>query len=322
MFEAAEVQVGGAVVGIDRVGDRAGEDRVDDRRGQAVLVVEGDAAVVVALGIVGDHAKVEGVDRREQQLPAQGVDVLVVLVGNVRRRRLHHGHVAVALPHRPIEPTGQDARHDRTVDRDRAAVPAVVLHRPLRLGARREGWGHGGDRDDPGDGVLAEEGALRPLQDLDVREFAQVVEADAVARAIDPVDVETDALLQAGIVGDIADPADADDRRRLAGVGVHRQTRCERRQVRHRPHLGVLQLLLVQHGDHDRHVLKPLLALLRGDDDFGHGPARLTGVSRSGTGSALRQCAARANQRRGARQQAHAPDADGFVEQSHKASPP
>ena len=213
--------------------------------------------------------------------------MFVVLIGDVGGRRLHHIDEAVALAVGEIEAAGQLVLDDRTGDGQRPAVAAVVLHRPLGLEAIGERRPRRGDLDHAGDGVLAEQRALRTFQDFDVREFAQVVEADAVAGAVDAVDVEADRFFQAGVVRHVADAADARDGRRLVAVGGDVEAGGQQGQVADRFDLGVLELLLVEDGDHDRHVLQPLALLLGGDDNLRHGiPGRL-GEAR--TGGVLRQ---------------------------------
>src|SRR5690606_17586064 len=63
--------------------------------------------------------------------------------------------------------------------------------------------------DDAGRGVLAEQGALRALQDLDALDLAQVAEADAVTRPVDAVDHHAHGRLEPGVVAHRADAADA-----------------------------------------------------------------------------------------------------------------
>src|SRR3546814_437284 len=115
------------------------------------------------------------------------VVLIVVLVVGARAVAGAHVHPAVALAL-----GGVDAERGRVaqgvVVAARHAERAVVADRDLAfraLGVARE---PGHDVDHAGGGVLAEHGALRPLQHLDALDLAEVAEADAVARPVDAVD--------------------------------------------------------------------------------------------------------------------------------------
>ena len=70
----------------------------------------------------------------------------------------------------------------------------------------------GDDVDDASRGRLAEQGALGTFQHLDLVHVAEVVETDAVAGPVHPVDDDADGGLQPGVVADGADAADASGR--------------------------------------------------------------------------------------------------------------
>ncbi len=146
-------------------------------------------------------------------------------------------------------------------------MSVVVADRRLGLGAEAEFRLLGDDVDDAGRGALAEQGALRTLQDLDALHLAQVAERDAVARAIDAVDHDADRAFQAGVVADRADAADAGGGRGFRRGRGHGQAGGQDRQILDVLDARVLQQLGADRGDHHRHVLQVLLALLGGDDD-------------------------------------------------------
>src|SRR5690606_19191588 len=109
---------------------------------------------------------------------------------------------------------------ERVVVAARHAERTVVADRELALRALRVAGAPGDDVDHAGGGVLAEHGALRPLQHFDALDLAEVAEADAVARPVDAVDHDADRGLQAHVVAHGADAADAGGGDRLAlGAG-------------------------------------------------------------------------------------------------------
>src|SRR5690606_38478570 len=163
---------------------------------------------------------------------------------------------------------------DRTVDRTRAFYCAVVAGGELDLRVEFARGPLGEDIDHACRGVLAEQGALRPLQHFNALQLAEIAEADAVARAVYAVDHDADRRLQPGVVADRADAADTRRRDGFIGCGGHYQARREEREVLDVPHAGVLQELLGDRGDDDRYVLQALFALLRRDDDSFDGAAR------------------------------------------------
>ena len=200
-------------------------------------------------------------------MAARGPEVLVLVVLLLTRAGAGDDVVeAVTLTLGHIEAAG-DLIGDRAGDRPGQAPGVEVAVGGLGAEARREGRGLGDDVDDAGRGVLAEQGALRPLQHLDAAQLAQIAEADAVARAVDAVDDHADRALQAGVVPDGADAADA------GGGGGFRLGRGDSHARRQDLQIldvadpGAVQRLLRQGRHHDRHVLQTLFALLGGDDD-------------------------------------------------------
>src|SRR5690606_38417833 len=151
--------------------------------------------------------------------------------------------------------------------------------------------------DHAGRGVLAEHRALRALEHLDPLDLAQVAEADAVTRPVHAVDDDTHRRLQADVVADRADAADARGGDRLALGAGDGQAGHQDLHVLDVAHAGVLQQLLVQRGYRDRHVLQRFLALLRGHREGGQGlrfvlplPLRgLLGERRHGQGGDRRE---------------------------------
>src|SRR3546814_559776 len=267
------VAVRDAVEGIvaGRADGLSAHQRVEDAGCRAHRGLDGGAAVLLAAGEVGHREDVGGFVGVEQQLAAEGGVVLVVVfVVGARAVAGAHVHPAVALAL-----GGVDAERGRVaqgvVVAARHAERAVVADRDLAfraLGVARE---PGHDVDHAGGGVLAEHGALRPLQHLDALDLAEVAEADAVARPVDAVDHDADRGLQAHVVADGADAADAGGGDRLALGAGHGEAGHQDLQVLDVVHAGVLDQLLVQHRHRDRDVLQRLLALLRGD---GHGGER------------------------------------------------
>jgi hypothetical protein len=128
----------------------------------------------------------------------------------------------------------------------------------------------GDDVDHAGRGVLAEDGALRPLQHLDALQLAQVAERHAAARAIDAIDHRPDRRFQAGVVADGADAANPDRGLRPAAGRGDAEAGSQDLQVLHVAHTRVLKLLARHHVHDDRNVLEVLLPLLGGDDDRLH----------------------------------------------------
>ena len=270
----------GAAVGVGHPRERIGLGR-ERRRTHRQRLAPGDAiehhrtgaddrlhrraAVLLAAGVVGRDLDLQGLGRLQQQLAAQGVVVLVVVVGLAARAIAGaHVHPAVARTLGPIDAEGRLVAQVVVVASTHAQC-TVVAHGQLALGALGVTGLAGDHVDHAGRGVLAEYRALRALEHFDALELAQVAEADAVARAVHPIDHHAHRRLQADVVADRADAADARGGDRVVLGAGDGQARHQDLQVLDVAHAGVLQQLLVEHGDGDRHVLQRLLALLRGD---------------------------------------------------------
>ena len=226
------------------------------------------AAVLFAAGEVGDQVDVEIVGRLEQQLAAQRMEVLVaVLVFLARASAGVHVHEAVALALGRVH-AHRGAVAECGIEGAGDAQSVVVADGEFALHRGRVVRAAGDDVDDAGRGVLAEHRALRALEHFDAFELAQVAEADAVARTVHAVDDHADGRLQAGVVADRTDAADARGGDGFVLGAGHGQAGHQHLHVLDVAHAGVLQQLLGQSGQRDRHVLQGLLALLRGDDQF------------------------------------------------------
>src|SRR5579863_10420874 len=99
------------------------------------------------------------------------------LIAETRMRR----DVAVAGNVLEEQPSSQHVLDDWASDIARDAEAVVVLDVGLGLGAKGEGRPLGVDLHHAGDGVLAEQGALRAFQHFYVAELAQGIEADSVS---------------------------------------------------------------------------------------------------------------------------------------------
>ncbi|MNX63375.1 hypothetical protein D3C86_943700 [compost metagenome] len=309
----AAVGVGRAREGQSPEAGRGGRllaaDGGDGAIGRAGADLGRDAAVFVALGIVGDQADRDIIRRQDQQLAAGGPEVLVLIVLLLTRTGAgDHVVEAVTLALGDVQAAG-DLVGDRAGDRAGQTPGVEVAVGGLGVEAGREGRGLGNNVDDAGRGVLAEQGALRPLQHLDAAQFAQVAEADAVARAIDAVDDHADRAFQAGVVADRADAADTGGGRgfRLGRGDGH--ARRQDLQILDVAHPRAVQRFLRQGRDHDRHVLQVLFTLLGGDDDVVDRRRPL--LSRGGPGEAEGDGADDGGGRRAAKD----------VVETHKAAP-
>src|SRR6185437_11545773 len=221
-------------------GDRhaAGERIVVDERAEAALdecdgrrlrpgsgdVLRGEvgraAAFLVQLRIIADQPKREIVVRLVEDLPAKEPPVPAVdpASGNDVSKE------SVALKIYAVDP-----RRDRVGERpgdaalEAAQIEIADLHLTVDLGGEA-GLG-GDDRNEAGRRVAAEEGALRPAEDLDSVERPQLGERHAGARAIDAVDEDANGAFEPRVVADGADAADASD----SGAALGRRRRDEQR---------------------------------------------------------------------------------------------
>ncbi|CDO35909.1 hypothetical protein SPHV1_2280053 [Novosphingobium sp. KN65.2] len=117
--------------------------------------------------------------------------------------------------------------------------------------------------------IPAEQRALRAAQRFDADQVEQVCRQAIIGAHIDAVDVDGNRLVrpwQAARAGDAAhnDLRGTQPARRLA----HRNARRHGTYVLQAGDAAGGQFLLPDHGDGNRHILKILLAFLRGDDDL------------------------------------------------------
>ena len=261
------VAVGQATVGVRAGNDRRATDQgVDDGRGRAAGGGDGRAALLVAAGEVGDHADAQAVGRLEQQLSAQAVEVEVaVLAAGARAGPGLHVQETVAPALDAVEAERRGFA-ERVVVAGRNAEQPVVAGGDLGFRALVVGRRPRHDVDQAGRGVLAEHRALRALEHLHPLDRAEVAEAHAVARTVDAIDHHAHRRFQAGVVAHRAHAAQAHRGLAFRGGAGDAHARDQLLHLLDVAHAGVLQQLLRQHGDADRHVLQGLLPLLRGDD--------------------------------------------------------
>src|SRR5690606_39634580 len=134
----------------------------------------------------------------------------------------------------------------RVVVAARHAERPVVAGGDLAFRALGVARAPGDDVDHAGRGVLAEHGALRPLEHFDALDLAEVAEADAVARPVDAVDHDADRRLQADVVAHRADAADARGGDRLAQGAGYRQPRHQDLYILDFATSGVTDQMLVE----------------------------------------------------------------------------
>ena len=235
--------------------------------------------------MVGDDAHGQVVVRQRQQLGPGGEEAKGIVGGRPIAAEGFDVHEAIALATRQIEAAGDRVARDRAAHVGRDSLSVIVAARQFPFENAVERGLVGENVDHTGRGVLAEQGALRTFQHFNLLQVAQVAEADAVARAINPVDHHPDRGLQSRVVADGADAADSRGDAAFIGGGRDGQARREDRQLADIGHAGILQQLFTGHIVHRWHVLEALLALGRTDhngvncsDLF----IRLLGVGRSG----------------------------------------
>ena len=195
---------------------------------------------------------------------------------------------------------------DRQIERAAHTIFGAIVKEIARLAiaAERLARALGDDVDHARRAVLAEQGTLRPAQHFQPIDVDQIVER--LARAL--IDHAVDHRGDRGFAGDReSGSAHAAQEQRL----VERRARLPEIERRHQilrvldiEHARACQLLAAHHRDRDRHVLQPLAALLRGDDDIGRRLVRRVGRGGRRLGCLLRGGGARdQRQQRGAAQQ-------------------
>ncbi|MND98180.1 hypothetical protein D3C80_905210 [compost metagenome] len=211
----------------------------------AVLILGVDPQGVAGLPL--DRGADQGVLAGALVAIGQGVEQIAVVARHARRQT-----TAQRLGQRTTDIAGQDA------------LARLGFVFGGQAGARLRGRTGRGDVDGAGDGVLAEQDALRPLQDLDAGQVEEGHGELLVATGEDAVDEHAHRLLEAAIPAR-ADAADADQggaaRLADAEVGDLARQLVEVRQAE------AVQGFAADHIDRDRHVLQGFLLLLGGDDD-------------------------------------------------------
>ena len=125
----------------------------------------------------------------------------------------------------------------------------------------------GVDRDQAGGGIAAAQRALRPAQDFDPVERAELAQRIARTRAVDPVDEHRDRAFEPGVV---AHGADAADTRGAVGFIAGRGDQQRGRDLGQFADVvgaRTLELFGGNRVDRDRDIGKHLRAALRGHDD-------------------------------------------------------
>ncbi|MNS56218.1 hypothetical protein D3C72_890710 [compost metagenome] len=266
------VRVGDAGPGIGRRRHPAiGREGRQQGRGASRDQLHADAAALVPLGPVGGQARGQVGRDLPQKLAAHGVIVLVLIVG------FGAGAVsgldvieAVATTRRDVQTPGQNLVDDRTGQGGGAACGPVVAKGRLARHSGRERRRGRDHVDNARRGVLAEQGGLRSLQDLDALDLAQVAQGHAVARAIDAVDHDADRAFQPRIVAHRADAANAGRGEGLVRGRGHHQTRRKDLQVLDVAHAEVVQQRLGRHRQRQGRGRQGRLAPLGRHHDLGH----------------------------------------------------
>ena len=175
--------------------------------------------------------------------------------------------VAVALGPGPRETQSHGVFHQRQVDHLLDAVTVVVahVHRQPRFGME---LGLGSDQiDHASGGVSPIQSALRPAQHFHTIEIVELLLEEAIAdeRGV----VEGHGHCRIGSRGDGLGP-DAANLDRISGkIGLgERHVGDLGNQVRTTGNLALGEVLHGECGNRDRHILKPLFALLTRHDDF------------------------------------------------------
>ena len=243
-----------------RIGDLV---EIADAGINAVVHIDRGAAALLAPGIIADQAYRELVVRLEQQLPAREEAVSVV------DRRVV-GRIVVKTV--ALDPNGVETRGDRVGERPRHATrqPAqvVIADRRLAIDLRRKARFFGDDVDQARRGIAAKQRTLRTAQHFDPVDLAKFVEADARTRPVDAIDKHGNRALQARVVADSADAADASGAIGFRARGRNEQRRGQLVQLADVGCTAVLHLVAANGGHRNWNVLKNLAASLRRDDDL------------------------------------------------------
>ncbi len=128
------------------------------------------------------------------------------------------------------------------------------------------------DVDGTADGVAAEQGALRPLEDFDALHVQQILVGADGPCEVYAVQVHADTRVEVEREVVLTDTADGGRQRRAvtgkwrAAIQVY--VRCEVRNLLKSLDSAALQRRGRECGDRDGHILEVLGALLRGNNDF------------------------------------------------------
>ncbi len=229
--------------------------------------IDGAAAGFVAGREIADQPDRERIVGLVHQLRAGEEAVAVVDVGFGAARRVDDIVEAVAPRVDGVDPEGEMLR-ERPGQADAAADVIIVAIGGLDRAAEFEFGAAGEDVNEAGRRVAAEQGPLRAAHHFDPLDRAELIEADAAARAVDAVDEHRDRAFEARIV---ADSADAADTGRAVSLGAGRgdeQRRGELVQLADVAGAAVLQGRAADGGDGERNLLQYLATALGGDDDL------------------------------------------------------
>lgn len=228
-----------------------------------------DTIVGVFLVVVADPAQAEVVVRLEQQLPAETLACAAV-EGVAVVEVLHVAVVAGAVGRQAPGEGLAERSGNRAPGLEVAVLAAGYLNAALRSEARRTG----ADVDHPGRGVLAEQGALRAAQDLQLLDVEKVERGHAGAAEVDVVEVQPDAAFQAvagRVVAEAADRHAGLARVDVGDVGARHQLL----QVLHPVDALALQGFAAEHAHRGGHILGVFHPSPRGHRDGLQGGGRL-----------------------------------------------
>ncbi len=259
-----------AAVDVDLLALRIAQRRSADQRGALPETLGGavdhHAAVArILLVVVGDPAQAEVLVRLEQQLPARALAlaaVEIVVVVDV----LDVAVVAGAIGREASGEGFAERPGNRAAALEVAVLPAGDLDGALGSEGRRAG----ADVQHPGGGVLAEQGALRTAQQLQLLDVQQVEHGHSRPPQVDVVEVDPGAAFQAVAGGVVADAAHGDARLPRMDVGDI-DAGQHLLQVLHPGDALGLESLATEHGDRRRYLLRILLAATRGDGNLAQG---------------------------------------------------
>ena len=201
---------------------------------------------------VHDRAQHQRVLCAERPPVAPVLEPALVLIGIHREARRH--------------PLGQ-WRVERG-GREEVGRLAAALHRTAHGRLVPVGRGFGVEQDGAADHVAAEQHALRPAQHFDAVQVEGVVQHDRARAHVDPIDEHADRRVD-GRYGTVhAHAADGEIRGAARGADlVEAHVGNADGEIAQVAQLRRGELLGVEGGDGQRHVLNTLLAFLRGHDD-------------------------------------------------------